>query len=480
MRALESRGDKNSEAFRFVRALHNARTMETNGFRNWEDVRNKRLSRVLRKAAKTELYQDRIRGGGSPMEILSRIEPVTKEEFLSDLQSTFVGGAVSHNEIMDFVRGNNEPGSLFQGKYIVAMTSGTTGQVGVFVNGLDCWARTRAMTFARIFQGRLGARDFLRLVKYRRYRMAFVIATGGHYMTYNLAVRVPPIAKRFVDARVHSVDSSISELVEKLNKQQPHYVHSYPTILELLCAETNNGRLHINPEMITSGSEPLTQKCRNAVKRSFPNADLRETYAATECVALASSCDHERLHINEDACVIEGLDSRGRPVPQGDLADHIVVTNLLNQTQPVVRYVLTDQLQINEEPCPCGSPFRSVEVHGRTDDTFFLHTKDGDWQAHPPIPLEIIFLKVDGLVQYKLVHESQNVLRVLFVADENMRASHVAAMLNEHLSEYLRRHRLSASVDFSIEQVEKIPRHSQSQKMRQIRSLVSKPEFTMP
>ena len=34
-----------------------------------------------------------------------------------------------------------------------------------------------------------------------------------------------------------------------------------------------------------------------------------------------------------------------------------------------------------------------------TDDTFFLITDEGSWQAHPPIPLEVIFLRVPGLLQ---------------------------------------------------------------------------------
>ena len=472
--------DGKREAARFLAALHRARDMEKRGFQKWKEVRDKRLEHVLNAASKTELYRGKVPEAGDPMERLRAIEPVSKEEYLNDLQATLTDGVLTHSDIMSFVRGASSPGSLMNNEYVVAMTSGTSGQVGVFINGQKCWARTRALTFARIFQGRLNAKDFLRLVKYRRYRMAFVIATGGHYMTYNLAIRIPPMAQPFVDARVHSVDSSISDLVARLNQHKPHYVHSYPTILELLCAEKKNGRLDIQPEMITSGSEPLTEKCRQAVRRSFPDADLRETYAATECVAMATSCKHGRLHINEDGCILEPMDAKGRPVPYGKRADHIVVTNLLNQTQPLVRYVLTDQMQVTDEKCPCGSPFSTISVHGRTDDTFFLFSPDEGWQAHPPIPLEIIFLKVDGLLQYKLVHEKQNVLRVFFVSEERVRSSQVAALLDNELQRYLRRHRLLESVSYTIEEVSRIERHATSQKVRQIRSLVSKPEFTIP
>jgi phenylacetate-coenzyme A ligase PaaK-like adenylate-forming protein len=38
---------------------------------------------------------------------------------------------------------------------------------------------------------------------------------------------------------------------------------------------------------------------------------------------------------------------------------------------PLIRYDLTDELRILDEPCPCGSAFRRVEdIEGRNDELF--------------------------------------------------------------------------------------------------------------
>jgi len=47
------------------------------------------------------------------------------------------------------------------------------------------------------------------------------------------------------------------------------------------------------------------------------------------------------------------------------------VTNLFNDVLPLIRFEITDEVTISEQPCPCGSGHRLVlDVEGRLDDTF--------------------------------------------------------------------------------------------------------------
>ena len=47
------------------------------------------------------------------------------------------------------------------------------------------------------------------------------------------------------------------------------------------------------------------------------------------------------------------------------------VTDLYNNVVPLIRWEVTDELTILEEPCPCGSTFRRIaDPLGRLDDTF--------------------------------------------------------------------------------------------------------------
>ncbi|MCC7110059.1 MAG: hypothetical protein IT382_12270, partial [Deltaproteobacteria bacterium] len=430
------------------------------------EVQLARLRAVLDAAERTRFY------GGRPLRALGDVAPVRKAEFQARLDDTFTDPALSRAELAAFVYGGGgnggggnggggnggggnggAPGTLLRGRYLVATTSGTTGQVGLYVNDLEGWSRQRAIVFARIFQGLLRPEGFALLAK-RRYRMAFVIATGGHWATSILAGRMPALGRAVAESRVVPVDLPLAEVVAQLNAIKPLLVHSYATFLEVLCAEARRGALRIDPEIVSAGSEPLSASCRAAVAAAFPRARLVETYAATECLAMATSCPHGTVHINEDACILEAVDDELRPVPRGVEGSRLLVTNLLNTTQPLVRYELTDSATLLEAGCPCGSALPALRVRGRTDDTFVLVDELGRNQAHPPIPLEIAFLDVPGLLQYHLVHERQNWLRLSFVAEPHATPAEVARGLDARLGRYLDDHGLGRTVSFLVEQVD--------------------------
>lgn len=468
-------GSSSREVALFLRALTRAVRLEGAGRDAVDALQKARLQRVLEAARKTRLYGSSISADDARVGRLDAVAPVSKRSFLARVEDTVAAGDVTRAELDRWIRDRSKAGQLLNGRYLVAMTSGTSGQVGIFLNDLESWAETRAITFARIFRRRFGVTEVARMLKLERYRMAFIVASGGHYMTSLLAGRVPRLGSLAASTHVLSIEMPVPVIVRQLNEKNPHLLHSYPTLLELLAHEQRRGTLRIAPEIITAGSEPMTPTCRQALVEAFPEAQLVETYASTECVPMGTSCPYGSLHVNEDACLLEPVGEDGRPVPPGTRADRVFVTNLINTAQPLVRYELTDQLQLEAEPCGCGSPFGRVLVHGRSDDTFFLRDLDGAFQAHPPIPLEIVFLAVPGLLQYQLVHERQNELRVLFVTEPGVPGQQVAGVLDAQLWRYLADHGLDESVSFTLEEVEAIERNGESKKVRQILSHVERP-----
>ena len=432
----------------------------------------KRLAEVLAAARRAPWYR------AARPRTLEEVAPTKKADFHERLHDTVTDPALTRARLITHVQGGGVPGEPLLGRYLAATTSGTSGEIGVFVDDVTGWARHRAIVFARMFQGLLTPEGFALLAR-RRYRLAFVVAVGGHWLTSILAGRVPPIGRAFADSRVIPIDLPLARVIDELNACQPLLLHTYPTFLEVLAVEQRRGTLRINPEIITVGSEPTTQACRQRVRAAFPAARFVETYAATECLAMATACPLGVLHINEDACLLEPVDDELRSVPYGQLAPRVLVTNLLNTTQPLLRYQLNDSVLIDDQPCACGSPFLVIRVQGRSDDTFFLVDGAGRAQAHPPIPMEVSLLGVPGLLQYQLVHEAQNTLRLAFVKDTTavgVSAAAVARALDERLSRYLDEHGLLEQVSYVVEQVDAVERHARSRKLRQITSRVARPE----
>jgi phenylacetate-coenzyme A ligase PaaK-like adenylate-forming protein len=65
------------------------------------------------------------------------------------------------------------------------------------------------------------------------------------------------------------------------------------------------------------------------------------------------------------------VDEHGAPVRPGEVSAKVYVTNLFNHVQPLIRYELTDRVQVLDEPCPCGAQLRRIaDIEGRLEEAF--------------------------------------------------------------------------------------------------------------
>lgn len=435
--------------------------------------RDRRLHRLIVEAkTKSALWKERLAHIDPSLPInLAQIQPITKAEMMTRFEDSICGGDLTLDEIAAFVQQPGSAGKPLRGKYIVATTSGTTGQVGYFVSDADAFARMNGALFARVLRYRLVPKEILRFCFGRRYRMAMTIATEGHFITRLLAGFRPLLTRALVDLRAFSILARLEETIHNLNLYRPHYVHGYPTFLEVLAHERMFGRLNIDPEFISLGSEPVSTSARQAIARAFPRAQIVETYGATECLTLANQCSAGRLHVNEDIAILEPVDAVGRPVPVGQRSDKVYVTNLINRAQPLLRYELNDSVTILDDDCPCRSPMTSIRVDGRADDTIHLPDETGRITVHPPIVLETLFLGVPGLRQYQLVHDAPEHLSARFVPEHGADPTVVARRLKDAIRAYLDRHQLRR-IGVAVEALDAIPRQARGHKLRQIYSQV--------
>jgi phenylacetate-coenzyme A ligase PaaK-like adenylate-forming protein len=59
----------------------------------------------------------------------------------------------------------------------------------------------------------------------------------------------------------------------------------------------------------------------------------------------------------------------------------VYVTNLFNPLMPLIRYEISDEITLLDEPCACGSVHQRIaDIEGRNDDTFVY--RDGA-SVHP-------------------------------------------------------------------------------------------------
>ncbi len=180
----------------------------------------------------------------------------------------------------------------------------------------------------------------------------------------------------------------------------------YPSNLELLIDEQKNGQLHINPVLIMTGGEYLSDSLRTQLASAF-GCYVQTSYACTEGGTIACECTEQHLHINDDWVIVEPVDKNNQPVPDGVQADKILLTNLFNYTQPFIRYEVTDRVTLHNEPCKCANPSPWLTLEGRSDDVISF-TQDGRTIKLAPLAIYATLKEVHELRRFQLAAHQAN------------------------------------------------------------------------
>ncbi len=119
------------------------------------------------------------------------------------------------------------------------------------------------------------------------------------------------------------------------------------------------------------GSERWGRRMRERIKGEL-GIQIYDIYGLTEVYGpgIGISCDAEDgMHYWDDFIYIEIVDPvTGAPVPDGTFGE-IVITTLVKEGAPLVRFRTHDISRIIPGACPCGSPFPRLDsIQGRSDD----------------------------------------------------------------------------------------------------------------
>lgn len=116
-------------------------------------------------------------------------------------------------------------------------------------------------------------------------------------------------------------------------------------------------------------AEPLTEEMRGEIEDAW-GCKAYNNWGSVETGAPTWECGEQKgLHLNEDAYIFEVIDHEtGKPVPDGEEGE-LVVTTLLKEAAPLIRYRIGDITALMKERCACGRTLnRMTAVHGRVDD----------------------------------------------------------------------------------------------------------------
>jgi putative adenylate-forming enzyme len=261
--------------------------------------------------------------------------------------------------------------------YTVGLSSGTSGNRGLFVASADERAEWAGSAIARVLPTLVPG-----LVPER---VAFFLRANSNLYQ---SVGSRRIAFRFFD-----LSRPFEAHLEELRAQAPTVLVAPPSMLRLLAEAGLEGRISLAPRIVVSVAEVLEPLDEGVIRRGLGRV-VHQIYQATEGF-LGSSCAYGTLHLAEDVVLFEE-----ELVPGAlDGAFHPILTDFRRRSQPIVRYRLDDVLVPRRSPCTCGSVARALDrVEGRADD--LLATRQGP--LFPDFARRAVILSDPRIVDYRV------------------------------------------------------------------------------
>jgi phenylacetate-CoA ligase len=384
-------------------------------------ARQQRLDELVRHARdRSPFYREHLPAPAGPVELAS-LPTVDKATLMARFDDVVCDRRVRRDGVLEHLAsGSAEP---HLGEYRVMSTSGSSGHPGIFVYDGAGWAGYVAQ-FLRVlsFTGNL-------LWERPGLRVGVVSAVDPRHASSQVALALAQL--RLIRPRPLPVTLPVERIVAGLNEFRPDALHAYASYLALLADEQLAGRLRIAPHTVTSSSEPLTPAMAARVEAAFGVAPY-DLYATTEGLWAGQCSERAGFHVLEEHVVVENVDAAGRPVPDGEPGARVLVTNLFNRVQPLIRYELADVVTMAPEPCPCGRTLRRFRsVAGRSDDVLRV---DGV-EVHP---LQFTALAAEPGVREFQVRQQGRRLVLRAVPAEGTALPDIAARLTDHVTGALR------------------------------------------
>ena len=192
-------------------------------------------------------------------------------------------------------------------------------------------------------------------------------------------------------------------------------------------------QIHLKKGVI--GSERWGEKMRKQISKEL-GIELYDIYGLTEIYGpgIGISCRQEEgIHYWDDYIYIEIIDPvTGKTVPDGEYGE-IVITTLVKEGAPLIRYRTHDLSRIIPQKCECGSEFPRIDViMGRTDDMMKIKGVN----VFPAQIEEVLasFKEVSSEYQIRISHlDGKDTMRIYVETDGTMDFVNLAKQIAERV-----------------------------------------------
>ena len=246
-------------------------------------------------------------------------------------------------------------------------TRGTSGSTGAPVRFL-------ATQLSGLYWNAMTLRDHLWHRRDLRAKLAVIRRETDHFKSANWGAATAGVVNTGPSVG-NSVRSDAATLLAWLQREQPGYLLTYPSLVVELARLSLVRKVRLPGLLeVRTIAESLSDEVR-ALCHAAWGVPLVDVYSASEAGYMAVQCPTAtHYHVQAEGVLLEILDDQGTPCAPGQIG-RIVVTPLHNFAMPLVRYDIGDYAEVGET-CACGRGLPVLRrILGRVRNT--LVTVDG-------------------------------------------------------------------------------------------------------
>ena len=307
-----------------------------------------RLKQTIRQSQKVGFYKKRLSGAHVHVEEIRTLEDITRIPFTKkqDLRDGYPFGffAVPLNKVVR-----------------IHTTSGTTGKptvVGYTRKDLNTWAEliARNMTMIGVTENDI----FQNMVNYGM----FTGGLGFHYGAEKIGMTVIPSATGNTKRQI--------EMIRDFGVTTIHCTPSYAMHLSEVAEEMHEPLDSLKTGIF--GAEPWSETVRSSLEERL-GVTAYDSYGLSELFGpgVAFECpERDGLHIWHDIYLVEIINpATGEQLSDGERGE-LVVTPLLKEAMPLLRYRTGDITMKMEDGCLCRRGQKIGRITGRSDDMLVI------------------------------------------------------------------------------------------------------------
>ena len=375
---------------------------------------------------------------------------LTKKILMENFDAAVIDRQIRKKDVERWIHERRDPRQISYRDFIVFNSSGSSGDVGIFLYDKISWQVMNAMIAKRLPQPENYPSGKTRVACYN----AWGIGMPGSVTS---ALQLP---EAVYEVLMVSLLDPPERVASQLNAFQPHRIIGYSSSVTAMAELAILGQLEIRPKRIFATGDRLNSPMRKKIETAW-DAPVDLLYCSSESVYLAiQECGQEEWKVLDKLNIVEILDDDDQAVQPGGYG-RVVLTNLYNYALPILRYELGDYA-IRGAGRSEGGSTTIRDIRGRVGEALPVIGRDGKQDSIHPIVLAEFYAV--GLETVQFVSLRPDYVRLDYMAETDI--DDAVRMAFRHLLD--KKGALETRIE--VRRVDHIPKDLRTGKLRLVRT----------